>query len=53
MTARPLLAGWRIQADELPERLTDAENAPAFSLPGAQELLAYAGLLGGEDAPAQ
>ena len=54
MTARPLLAGWRIQADELPERLAGGcHEAAAFSLPGAQELLAYAGLLGGEDAPAQ
>lgn len=53
MTALPLLAGWRIQADALPERMADGDAVPAFSLPGEQELLAYADLLGADDAPAQ
>ena len=52
MTALPLLAGWRIRADELPERMAGGDGAPAFSLPGEQELMAYADLLGADDAPA-
>ncbi|MGN0997826.1 MAG: hypothetical protein ACI4PG_13045 [Candidatus Ventricola sp.] len=53
MTARTLLAGWRIQADALPEHMAAGDAAPAFSLPGEQELLAYADLLDAQDAPAQ
>lgn len=54
----PLLAHWRIRADELPDRLLDMERpAPVFTLPGASALRGFAGLLGeaedNEDLPAQ
>lgn len=55
MMIRPLLASWRIRADELPDRLLDMERpAPAFSLPGAASLAGFFGMLDieeGEAAP--
>jgi len=56
---RPLLASWRIRADELPDRLLDMDRpAPAFTLPGANALRGFADLIGAEEdeplsAPAQ
>lgn len=55
MMLLPLLARWRIRADELPDHLLDIDRpAPAFSLPGAGALAGFAELLGGseEDKPA-
>jgi len=50
MMMRPLLASWRIRADELPDRLLDAERpAPAFTLPGANALAGFASLIGEEE----
>ena len=47
----PLLSGWTIAGDSLPERLQPhAPAAPAFRLPGADALSAFADLIGG-DAP--
>lgn len=49
----PLLARWRIRADELPDRLLDMDRpAAAFTLPGASALSGFADLIGGaqEDA---
>lgn len=40
------LTQWTLQAENLPERLFDAPKAPGFSLPGADELSAFADLLG-------
>lgn len=52
MMIRPLLALWRIRADELPDRLLDMERpSPAFSLPGAASLAGFAELLGEEAKP--
>lgn len=49
MMLLPLLARWRIRADELPDRLLDMDRpAPAFSLPGANALADFADLLGNE-----
>ena len=51
MMTRPLLASWRIRADELPDRLLDMDRpAPAFTLPGANALAGFADLIGGENA---
>lgn len=47
---RPLLASWRIRADELPDRLLDMDRpAPAFSLPGAASLAGFFGMLDQEE----
>ena len=47
----PLLSGWTIAGDSLPERLQPhAPAAPAFRLPGADALAAFADLIG-SDAP--
>lgn len=45
---RPLASAWRIRAAGLPEDMTG--DAPAFRLPGTEDLAAFADLLG-EDAP--
>lgn len=45
------LTHWTLRGDSLPDRLLEA-GTPGFSLPGADALRAFAGLLGGE-APAQ
>lgn len=50
------LTEWTLQGENLPERLMDEPKAPAFSLPGADFLSAFADLLGGygqEEAPVQ
>ena len=47
---QPLLALWRIRADELPDRLLDENRpAPEFTLPGANALRGFADLLGAEE----
>lgn len=52
MMLTPLLAGWRIRADELPDRLLDMDRpAPVFSLPGAKALAGFADLIGAPDEP--
>ncbi|MBR3794683.1 MAG: hypothetical protein IKK34_01465 [Clostridia bacterium] len=43
---RPLLSCWRISAPNLPDSLLPEEQTLAFSLPGAEELLGFADLLG-------
>ena len=49
------LRAWTLSADALPDRLLDARGADdAFTLPGAEELSAFADLLGAqEDEPPQ
>jgi len=42
----PLLSCWRITAEHLPENLIETEKAPAFTLPGAEDLAAFSDLLG-------
>lgn len=44
--AYPLMAGWRLHGN-LPERLTPADAESPFTLPGAQALAAFSGLLDG------
>lgn len=51
----PLHAAWRITGDHLPERLCPQDiPVPAFRLPGADALMAFADLIGStpEEAPA-
>ena len=49
------LTWWTLKGENLPERLMDEPKKPAFSLPGAQDLGAFADLLGtdGETQPDQ
>lgn len=44
-TLRPLMAGWRLHGS-LPEHMIPADTGPSFTLPGAQALAAFSGLLG-------
>lgn len=48
---RPLLSGWMLHADVLPERLLDAPAPVGFTLPGAQALADFADLLGDDSSP--
>lgn len=43
------LTWWTIRGESLPERLLDEPKTPAFSLPGADALSAFADLLGAPD----
>ena len=45
------LTQWMLHADDLPQRLKDAPEKAAFSLPGADDLSAFADLIGGEERP--
>ena len=45
----PLGEDWRLQGENLPERLIEEIESPGFTLPGAQELAAFADLLGLDD----
>lgn len=47
----PLLSGWTLEADELPERLITRKPDSGFSLPGADALSDFADLLGFDSAP--
>ena len=42
----PLCEGWTLQGEHLPSCLMETDDAPVFTLPGAQELSAFADLLG-------
>lgn len=43
------LMQWTLHGGSLPERLIDAPKMPAFSLPGADALSAFADLIGGDE----
>lgn len=47
----PLLSGWTLEADELPERLISRKADSGFSLPGADALADFSQLLGFDSAP--
>ena len=48
----PFTSGWRLHGD-IPEHLRGQDAAPSLRLPGAQELSAFAELLGCGEAPAE
>ncbi|MBE5799055.1 MAG: hypothetical protein E7321_03795 [Clostridiales bacterium] len=43
------LTQWLLEAEHLPERLFSGISRPSFSLPGADQLLQFADLIGGEE----
>ena len=47
----PLLSGWTLEADELPEHLILNKTDSGFSLPGAEALADFSQLLGFDSAP--
>ena len=47
----PLLSGWTLEADELPEHLILNKTDSGFSLPGAEALADFSQLLGFGSAP--